>query len=325
MAYQAEISRENPTCILFVIDQSGSMDEITEAGRSKAAFVADVLNKTLYTLITSCSKSDGVRNYFDVGVIAYAGSQVTSGFGGALSGDIVHPIQAISENTLRVEERKKKVDDGAGGIVELKTKFPVWFDPKSEGGTPMRAALARTIETVSGWCEQHPGSYPPTILHVTDGQSTDGAPEEMANGLRQISTKDGQALLFNLHVNTGGGLEIVFPTAESDLNDEYSRMLFRMSSPLPAHLAKFVGGDRRVSQAVRPRQPAVDAAGIFRQRQLRLAARRSDCRRREGDPGPSGRRQPGGALRRRSNQGDLSYLHRIGVHPVAAVDLHQPD
>ena len=229
MAYQAEISRENPTCILFVIDQSGSMDEITEAGRSKAAFVADVLNKTLYTLITSCSKSDGVRNYFDVGVIAYAGSQVGSGFGGALSGDIVHPIHAISENTLRVEERKKKVDDGAGGIVELKTKFPVWFDPKSGGGTPMRAALRKTIETVGGWCEQHPGSYPPTILHVTDGQSTDGAPEEMADGLRQISTKDGPALLFNLHVNTCAGLEIVFPTAETDLNDEYSRMLFRRS------------------------------------------------------------------------------------------------
>jgi hypothetical protein len=74
MAYQAEISRENPTCILFVIDQSGSMDEIMDSGRSKASFVADVLNKTLYTLITSCSKSDGVRNYFDVGVISYAGS-----------------------------------------------------------------------------------------------------------------------------------------------------------------------------------------------------------------------------------------------------------
>ncbi len=241
MPYQAEISREHPACILFVIDQSGSMDEITEAGRSKAGFVADVLNKTLYTLVTSCSKADGVRNYFDVGVIAYGGSEVTSGFGGVLSGDIVHPIHAISEHTLRVEERKKKMDDGAGGIVELKTKFPVWFDPKSAGGTPMRAALGRTIATVGGWCEQHPGSYPPTILHVTDGQSTDGAPEEMANGLRKISTKDGQALLFNLHVNTGGGLEIVFPTAEADLNDEYSRMLFRMSSPLPAHLAKFAG------------------------------------------------------------------------------------
>jgi hypothetical protein len=241
MPYQAEISRENPTCFLFVIDQSGSMDEMTESGRSKAEFVADVLNKTLYTLVTSCSKSDGVRNYFDVGVISYGGAEVGSGFGGALSGGIVHPIHAISEHTLRVEERKKKADDGAGGIIELQTKFPVWLDPKSVGGTPMRAALSKTMETVAGWCEAHPGSYPPTILHVTDGQSTDGVPEEAADGLRQYSTKDGQPLLFNLHVNTGGGLEIVFPTSETALNDEYSRMLFRMSSPLPAHLAKFAG------------------------------------------------------------------------------------
>ena len=241
MPYQAEISRENPTCFLFVIDQSGSMDEITETGRSKAEFVADVLNKTIYTLVTGCSKSDGVRNYFDVGVIAYHGSEVATGFNGALANGIVHPINAIGEHPLRVEERQKKMDDGAGGIVELKTKFPVWFEAKNAGGTPMRAAFSKTKETVADWCEAHRSSYPPTILHVTDGQSTDGAPEEMADGLRQISTKDGQALLFNLHLNTAAGLEIVFPTAETELNDEYSRMLFRMSSPLPAHLAKFAG------------------------------------------------------------------------------------
>src|SRR5947207_19800 len=241
MAYQAEISRENPTCILFVIDQSGSMDEISEAGRSKAEFVADVLNKTLYTLVTSCTKSDGVRNYFDVGVISYGGSEVGSGFGGALSGGIVHPIHAISEHTLRVEERKKKADDGAGGIIELQTKFPVWFDPKSVGGTPMRAALSKTMETVAGWCEAHPGSYPPTILHVTDGQSTDGSPEEVADALRAVATRDGAALLFNMHGTTAGGLESVFPTSDADLKDELSRLLFRMSSPLPAHLAEFAG------------------------------------------------------------------------------------
>jgi hypothetical protein len=241
MPYQAEISRESPTCILFVIDQSGSMDEITESGRSKAAFVADVLNKTLYTLVASCSKADGVRHYFDVGVIAYGGSEVVTGFGGALSGGVVHPIDSISENTLRIEERKKKVDDGAGGIVELKTKFPIWFDPKSAGGTPMRAALGRTLDTVSEWCEAHPRSYPPTILHVTDGQSTDGAPEDVAQSLRELSTIDGSPLLFNLHVTSGKEPEIVFPTLETDLNDEYSRMLFRMSSPLPAHLAQFAG------------------------------------------------------------------------------------
>src|SRR5260370_29892585 len=94
MSYQAEISREHPTCLLFVIDQSGSMDEITETGRSKADFVADVLNKTLYTLVTTCSKADGVRNYFDVGVIAYGGTEVVSDFGGPLSRGLRRPAHA---------------------------------------------------------------------------------------------------------------------------------------------------------------------------------------------------------------------------------------
>jgi hypothetical protein len=105
----------------------------------------------------------------------------------------------------------------------------------------MRAALNKTMETVADWCERHPTSYPPTILHVTDGQSTDGAPDEAAEGLRRLATKDGQALLFNLHVTGAGGGEVVFPTADADLRDEYSRTLFRMSSPLPAHLARFAG------------------------------------------------------------------------------------
>jgi len=40
---------------------------------------------------------------------------------------------------------------------------------------------------------------------------------------------------------------------------------------------------------------------------------------------PVGRRQSGGALRRRSHHGDFSSLQRGGVHRVAAADLYQPD
>jgi hypothetical protein len=65
MAYSAEISRDNPTAILFLIDQSASMDEKMTTGKTKADFVADVLNKTIYTLAINCTKSDGVRHYFE--------------------------------------------------------------------------------------------------------------------------------------------------------------------------------------------------------------------------------------------------------------------
>ncbi len=75
MPYTAEISRSQPTAFLFVIDQSGSMDERMPSGKTKADFVADVLNKTIYQLIIRSTKADGVRNYFDLGVLAYQQSQ----------------------------------------------------------------------------------------------------------------------------------------------------------------------------------------------------------------------------------------------------------
>jgi hypothetical protein len=216
-------------------------ERIVDCGRSKAQFVADVLNRTLYTLVMNCTKADGVRGYFDVGVLAYSGSDVMTGFGGRLASGVIHSINDIGEAPVRVEERMRKVDDGAGGVVEQKSKFPVWFDPKSSGGTPMRAALTKAAELMAEWCDAHPNSYPPTVLHVTDGQSTDGLPEDVADALRLIHTNDGDTLLFNLHVTAAGGQEIVFPTAEGALLDEYARMLFRMSSPLPARLAKLAG------------------------------------------------------------------------------------
>ena len=85
MPYTAEISRSQPTAFLFLIDQSGSMDEKLPSGESKANFVANVLNKTIYQLIIRSTKSDGVRNYFDLGVVAYGGNGIGSGFGGALA------------------------------------------------------------------------------------------------------------------------------------------------------------------------------------------------------------------------------------------------
>ncbi len=238
MTYSAEISRDNPTCILFVIDQSSSMDEKMVTGKTKAAFVADVLNKTIYTLITNCTKADGVRNYFDVGVIGYGGSGVSGGLGGALSGGIVHPITDLEKSPLRIEDRKSIVDDGAGGILERNIKFPVWFNPTSSGGTPMCAGLTKAAEALVAWCDTHPHNYPPTVLHVTDGASTDGDPEAIASAIRQISTADGECLFFNLHVSTEQGETKPFPSSDASLPDSYAKLLFRMSSVLPSHVSK---------------------------------------------------------------------------------------
>ena len=239
MTYSAEISRNQPTCFLFLVDQSGSMDDKFPSGRSKSQIVADVLNKTLFTLITRCTKSDGVRNYFDIGVIGYGGNSFYNGFSGTLGNAILHPISKIESGPVAIEERVKKLDDGAGGILEQKIKFPVWFKPQASGSTPMCQAIRTAAAELVRWCDSHPNSYPPTVLHVTDGESTDGDPESLANQLCLISTNDGAVLMFNLHVSTLRAVQSKFPASESDLIDKYARLLFRMSSQLPQHLIDY--------------------------------------------------------------------------------------
>jgi hypothetical protein len=239
VSYIAPIQRSDPTAFLFLVDQSSSMGDRMSGERTKAQFVADVLNRTLMNLVTRCTKSEGVRNYFDIGVLCYSNDSAANGFTGALGGQILHPVSAIEANPLRVESRRKKVDDGAGGLVEQTVKFPVWFEPVGSGGTPMCAALTKAAEVLAAWCDQHPNSYPPTVLHVTDGESTDGDPESLATLLTQISTADGQALLLNIHVSTSASAPIKFPASASGLPDDYAKLLFRMSSQLPTHLVKF--------------------------------------------------------------------------------------
>lgn len=239
MTYEAQISRGSPTAFLFVVDQSGSMSDKMVSGKSKAEFVADALNRTLMNLVTRCTKAEGVRDYFDVGVLGYGGNGVGNGFSGALGSSVLNPISAIELNPVRVEDRKRKMDDGAGGILETSVKFPVWFEPKANGGTPMREALTRAAEELVAWCDAHPDCYPPTVLHVTDGESSDGDPEEIATHLNRIRTNDGEVLILNIHVSSLGSDAIRFPSSSSGLPDAYAQLLFRMSSQLPEHLIRF--------------------------------------------------------------------------------------
>lgn len=247
MSYEAEISRSNPTVFLFLVDQSGSMDDkISSSGKSKAQIVADDLNRCLYNIIARCTRAGGVRDYFEIGVMAYSGEGAYNGFQGALGSSILNPISAIEASPLRIEQRLQKIDDNAGGIVEQEIKFPVWFEPNASGGTPMCQAITKAAEEVAIWCDAHPNSYPPTILHITDGESTDGDPEELAKQLRQLQTNDGTVLMFNLHVSTASPVKNnpppAFPASEFGLPDAYAQLLFRMSSPLPDHLIKFAQG-----------------------------------------------------------------------------------
>ncbi len=218
----------------FLIDQSGSMaDHAGNLNISRAQFVADALNRVVMNLIARSSKAEGVRNYFEIGVIGYGGNVIHNPLQGALSGKIFNSISMFEEFPLAIEERINKTKDPLGKICDEIIKFPVWFVPEARGNTPMKDAIKVAALELANWCNNHSSSYPPTVLHVTDGESSDGDPEPMAEQLRNLGTDDGDVLFFNLHTSDESNKSIKFPVTEIDIPDHFGQTLFRMSSALP--------------------------------------------------------------------------------------------
>ncbi|MFO0866008.1 MAG: vWA domain-containing protein [Gemmataceae bacterium] len=237
MPFVAEISRTNPTCFVFLIDQSGSMKEpFGGSGRVKAQGVADAVNRLLDTIVQRCAKGETVQNRFHVGVIGY-GAKTGPAFGGTLAGKGLPTISEVACHPLRLEQRTKvvHVDDGAGGVIESKqtVKFPIWFEPQAGGLTPMCAALDQAWNLVSEFIVEHPSCYPPLVINITDGEASDGNPEPHAEMIQQLASNDGNVLLFNVHISSNKAAKIEFPDAPESLPDDYARLLFRMSSKLP--------------------------------------------------------------------------------------------
>jgi hypothetical protein len=191
MPYTAELSRTNPTCFMFLIDQSSSMAEPFGAQPEKSR---------------------------------------------ALAGQKLLPVSVIANNPLRVEQRTRKVDDGAGGLVEQKFKFPVWFEPVAGGRTPMCQALTEATQAITEFIQKYPSCFPPLVINITDGKATDGNPEVQAVPLRNLASADGNVLVFNAHLSSTAARAIEFPSQESELADHEAAILFRMSSVLPPKL-----------------------------------------------------------------------------------------
>jgi hypothetical protein len=234
MPYSAEISRSNPTCFLFLLDQSKSMLGPIggEAGKKKADAVADTLNRLLYTLVLRCVWGQAVLDRFHVGVLGY-GRQVMPILGGGPANRDLTPISELARTPLRVEQRINTVDDGRGGQVEQIIKAPIWFEPAGEGKTPMSKCFERATQILSNFLLAHPSCYPPLVVNLSDGEATDGDPEEPARHLRELASEDGAVLLFNAHISSNSQRPIEFPDQETGLPDAHARRLFRMSSRLP--------------------------------------------------------------------------------------------
>ena len=249
MSHTAEISRNNPGCFLFLVDQSASMSLALggQAGCRKDEQAAAALNRTLSDIIQRCSQGEEVRDYFHVGIITYnttrtGASAVATPFEGV---EPRAPFRLASEveAAAAIIDRPVKESDGKGGLIEVMEAIPEWLAPVASGGTPMCEALTLAAQALRQWVNEHADSFPPIVINITDGAATDGDAVPIARDIMSIATRDGDALMFNVHLSDVSAAPIMYPGDENALpqNDDCAVDLFRMSSVLPESSRKQAG------------------------------------------------------------------------------------
>jgi len=221
VAYERRIDRANPGCLMFLVDQSGSMSNGNVYGTTtpKMVAVADQVNNFLTELILACSAGDeGLRYYFDIGVIGYGGDHAGPALAGPLAKNLVSIVE-LANNPIS------------------ETPPLAWLHPVGSGATPMCAAMDLAGRCLAEWANNHPDSFPPMVANLSDGGATDCQRSDaiaLADRLRSLKTLDGNLLFSNVNISTFAGSPLLFPSSEAELppNDEYASLLFEMSSRL---------------------------------------------------------------------------------------------
>lgn len=239
--YTAQITRNTPTAFIFLVDQSISMNRMTNLYGEKitlAEAVARIVNKQIYDLVLRCVKMDEVRHYYDIAIIGY-GHEAYSGWNGTLLGrDFVSP-EEIKNNPYKRITVKEEVRTRKGVQIKEIVKDQ-WLEARCDGKwTHVHQAFDLAKELLGKWMKDHHDKdcYPPTIINITDGQFNHTTVDniiQQANELKSMFTNDGNVLLWNIHITPDSLEQVLLPVGKEELKgDKYSELLYDMSSLLP--------------------------------------------------------------------------------------------
>jgi uncharacterized protein YegL len=206
--------RKSPGHLVYLIDQSGSMSGPNEVKAAEAVHAA------IMDTFRGCVNGTEVRNRVYITIIGYGNEQGVSIIREGWMTDFVEDLKQCKNNNTTI------------------------IAPKSYGGTPMAQAFSLANKCLSNWitarqniCANDPqaGIPAPIIINITDGYPDDkNTAKDEALKLMNISTPDGNVLLFNIHMDDSEETaEIKFPSDKAQLNGvEAGEFLFDISSEM---------------------------------------------------------------------------------------------
>lgn len=256
MVYIKEITRRNPGCIMFLIDQSQSMSKpLAEVYATRSDVAAHIINEFIMETALNCTRAYGTRDYFYISIIGYRTDMEGNDIIGPVLGvpfqrrELI-PISELTKNPLRFDKINiSEVNFDTGEPEEIEKKIPIWYEPVVEGRAPLCSALRYARGVLEKWAVEHPDSFPPIVINITGGEYSDGDHADLvaeAHRLTEVATRYGNTLLFNIYLSEIPPHEIIFPSEANELPDEFARALFEASSIIPDPILKRLNWGEKV-------------------------------------------------------------------------------
>ena len=219
MAYTLSWETKNPGLMVFLVDQSSSMDDKL-GNKKKSQVVVDCINSILDTLVAECQKKMAMRNKFKCIIIGY-------------------------------DTEAKVIFDGNAPTVRdyLDHGTPI-LEAKAKGLTNMEEAFIKSVDEIDKWISSQQKLGKPTpaphVVNITDGHPEmrgildDDAmkrAENAAKRLTSIQTADGNVLLSNVlifdsNIKFPQDIEEIRKQINNELGRKRAEFLFKISSSL---------------------------------------------------------------------------------------------
>lgn len=222
--------QKTPGHLVFLIDQSTSMNVKDANGKTRAEKVVEAVQSAVIDCVNGCISGTNVKNRFFLTIIGYGGE----------------PTPSVT--TIKEDWAKNLIPE----LQAIKTNGGTFIPAEALGWTPMAEAFDLAKECLENWLEAcqekvDDGSYlgipAPVVINITDGEPCDGSSTAKdravtsAKELLALSGTDGNVTLFNLHISDEG-VEIVFPGDKNILNGcSEGELLFDMSSDMSSDMA----------------------------------------------------------------------------------------
>jgi hypothetical protein len=257
--YDKKAGSDDPALIVILVDQSSSMSDTYFENRSVAETAKFFCDKIIYQILKECEFEGRIKPRFDFAVIGY-GSAIRSAMPKIQIEELPISVTRLPEtwikkNSLVDDEQQSSDNNNDKKIGHLPIPLE-WVETISNGATSMLTAFNKTKEIIEEWISNHPKSFPPVVLNITDGMPTDDIilNQRLETGtlgdvttlpiviiskeIQKLGTNNGNVLVCNAHVSAVGGNPDAYPISTSGIIDIMAELTFAMSSIIPDELVQ---------------------------------------------------------------------------------------